>query len=188
MFRHILAASVVFAVVGAARADVISSLGDLTDGAAQTGNFVSGISNFDSPATWRVYTFDANAGDNILIRVSRLAAQVDPIAYAHEGNLIGADLIPGVDHADDLSAYGLTYMAYGDDSVDDPFGGPFGDPLFGFVAPATDTYTVIAHMYGDYPGDLPYEVQVSGSTVPAPGAAVLTGIGGLLCLRRRRRS
>jgi hypothetical protein len=186
MIRSILAASVVFTVVGAAQADVISSLGDLTDGATQSGNFVSGADNFQSPATWRVYTFDANAGDNILVRVSRMAAQVDPIAFAHLGNLTGADVAPGI-LANDLSTYGLTFMASGDDSVDDAFGGPFGDPLFAFVAPATDTYTVITHMFGNYEGSLPYEVQVTGSTVPAPGAAALAAVGGLMCVRRRRR-
>jgi hypothetical protein len=186
MLRSILGASLLLALAGVAQADVIAPIADLTDAAPQLGNFVSGIDNFQSPSTWRVYSFQANAGDNIVVRVTRQTAMVDPIAYAHRGALAGADIPVGMYYADDLTDFGLTFLAYGDDSVDDPFGGPFGDPLFGFSAPENDTYTVITHMYGNYEGNPGYEIQVSGSTVPAPGAAVLACVGGMLCLRRRR--
>ena len=187
MKRTILSAAIALACVSAATAHVIAPIADLTDGVARVGNFVSGEDNFEAPSTWQVYTFQANAGDNINIRVSRLVADADPVAYAHLGDLTGADVIPGVHYLDDLSDFGLEYGAYGDDSVDDPFGGPFGDPLFGFSAPSDGVYTIITHMYGDYAGNPPYEIQVTGSSVPAPGAIALAGAGGLLCLRRRRR-
>lgn len=186
MGRSILAATVLLACVGAAQAHVIVPIADATDGVARTGNFVSGIDNFNAPETWQVYTFDANAGDLINVRVSRLAANVDPVATAHFGNLAGADVTPAYDMFD-LTDFGVALVGQGDDNVDDPFGGPFGDPDFSFLAPAAGTYTVITHMFGDYPDNLGYEIQVSGSSVPAPGALALAGAGGLLCLRRRRR-
>lgn len=187
MFRNIIAAAVVLACVGAVRADVIAPIADLTDGAPRVGNFVSGVDNFEAPSTWQVYTFEANMGDAILVRVSRLVANADPVAFAHFGDLTGADVTPGVDYADDLSAFGLDFIAYGDDSVDDDFGGPFGDPLFAFVAPSNGIYTVITHMFGDYENNPAYEIQVTGSSVPAPGAIALGATGTMLCLRRRRR-
>jgi hypothetical protein len=186
MVRPILGASLLMALAGAAHADVITPMADLTDGTARLGNFVSGLDNFVEPSTWRVYTFQANAGDNITVRVTRQTAMVDPIAFAHQGNLAGADIPAGLYYADELDDFGLNFVAYGDDSVDDPFGGPFGDPLFNFAAPSTDTYTVITHMYGNYEGNPGYEIQVSGSTVPAPGAIAIGLVGGVLCLRRRR--
>lgn len=182
----ILAATVLLAIAGAAQAEIISPIADLTDGAPRTGNFVSGVDNFNAPETWRVHTFSANAGDNINIRVSRLTGFVDPVATAHFGDLTGADVTSDYDMFD-LSDYGVFFVASGDDNVDDPFGGPFGDPNFNFTASDTGTYTVITHMFGDYPENPPYEIQVRGSTVPAPGAVTLAGAGGLLALRRRRR-
>lgn len=186
MLRTILTASILLTVAGAAQAEVLMPIADLTDGVARQGNYVSGEDNVYAPATWQVYTIQANAGDNILIRVSRLTANVDPVAAAHLGDATGLDALGGLDYIDDLSYFGLELVAFGDDNVDDAFGGPFGDPLFGFEAPETGVYTVITHMYGDYPGNPGYEIQVTGSTVPAPGAAALAGIGGLLCVRRRR--
>lgn len=186
MVRSILGASLLMALAGAAHADVIAPMADLTDGTVHVGNFVSGVDNFTEPSAWRVYTFQANAGDNITIRVTRLTAMVDPIAFAHQGDLTGMDVPVGLYFADELDDFGLTFVAYGDDSVDDPLGGPFGDPLFNFAAPATDTYTVITHMYGNYEGNPGYEIQVTGSTVPAPGAMAIGLVGGMLCLHRRR--
>jgi hypothetical protein len=181
----IFAATALFAFVGAAHAQ-IAPIADLTDGAARTGHFVSGEDNFNAPNTWQVYTFSANAGDDINIRVSRLVGNADPVASVHFGDLTGADVTPDYDMFD-LSDFGLAFLDYGDDNVDDPFGGPFGDPDFNIIAPADGTYTVITHMFGDYPNDPGYEIQVSGSSVPAPGAMALTACGGALCLRRRRR-
>lgn len=166
------------------------SLGNLTDGSTQAGAFPTGLQDGAvTSSTWHLWSFQANAGDNIHITVSRTAAALDPIAAAFLGDASGLGFTsePLFLPANVALDLGLTLEGNGDDDVDDGFGGPFGDPDFSFVASGSGTFSVFVASFASLTsGPQMYDITVTGSTVPAPAALAMLGLGGLAATRRRR--
>ena len=175
-------------VAAAASADPINYLGNLADGDVGLGRITlpgDGNGN-DNPETWDWWTFFATAGDNITVDVDRLEPNPDMVSATFFGT--GADSNPMTQIAGGSATppAGMTWVAGGDDDEDDGFGGPFGDPLYGFVAGSTGFYSVVV---GNFlgAGDGDYQIVVTGQTIPAPASALaLLGLGGLTMTRRRR--
>ena len=174
-----------FALIGAAGLanGQITITGDLTNGATQVGS-VTGSGTGNS-AGWGWYTFSANAGDSIAIDVNRLVGDLDPASGCWEGDATG-------DAVGDFSSIfingtSLALVGSGDDNVGPNLPGPWGDPSYGFIAPSTGIYSVAVASFAST-GQPPYrfDITVTGSTVPAPGAAALLGLGGFVATRRRR--
>lgn len=169
------------------------SMGNLTNGLPQFGSFPEGTTNGqNTPSTWHLWLFQANAGDNITVDVDRTAAALDPVSAAFFGNANGAAFPPFPtfilnEAAIEAAIPGLSWVGEGDDNEPDAFGGPFGDPLYGFVAPNSGTYSVfVASFASSTVGPQQYQIVVTGSTVPTPGALALLGLGGFAAARRRR--
>ena len=176
-------------VVGTASATPINYLGNLADGDIGLGRIVQdpdGNGN-DNPALWDWWSFFATAGDTITIDVDRLEANPDMESAAFfAGASLPSDSSPMTSLLGGIGPTGTTFMASCDDNEDDAFGGPFGDPLYGFTASGTGWYAVVVGSFLGI-GDGDYQIVVTGQTVPAPGSAVaLLGLGGLTMLRRRR--
>jgi MYXO-CTERM domain-containing protein len=176
-------------VIGTAAADPINYLGNLADGDVGLGRItLPGDGNGqDSPETWQWWSFFATAGDSINVDVDRLEANPDMVsATMFGGASLPGDSDPMTTILGGVAPAGSSYIASGDDDEDDGFGGPFGDPNYGFIAGGTGWYAVVvANFLGAGDGD--YQIVVTGQTVPAPGSAVaLLGLGGLTMLRRRR--
>lgn len=170
-----------------------ASMGNLTNGATQSGSFPAGfVGGQTTPSSWHLWTFQANAGDNITVSVSRTAPALDPVSSTYFGNANGLAFAPaGTFILDEVAIQAahpsLTFAAEGDDDVDDGFGGPWGDPLYNFVAGNSGTYSVfVASFLSSTAGVREYDITVTGSTVPTPGAFALLGLGGLAAARRRR--
>jgi len=104
-----------------------------------------GAGNFE------VFTFAGVTGQVISISVRRTSASMDPMFFLWAPN--GATL------------------AFQDDDVDDPFGGPFADPqLNGFVLPQTGTYSIaVADFLGLSTGPLGFTIFLTGSTLCCTG-------------------
>lgn len=184
MIRSVLLVSIVAAAGANAQ---IAPLGNLTNGATQVGT-VSSASTTTSPSLWDWWIFQANAGDSITIEVDRLVAALDPVSAAWQGNATGAAFGNFVDIFS--SGAGFPQVGFGDD--EDPAfvpGGPWADPLYGFVAPTTGWYTVAVSSFASNPPPQEgyrYQITVTGSTVPAPAGMAALGLLGLVVARRRR--
>ena len=137
------------------------------------------------------WVFTLGAAMDVDIDINRLLADPDLAATLYEGDVTGADmtafspdgLINGI--LVGSGVFGpLTAIAFEDDTEDDAFGGPFGDPRFTMNLPA-GTYTLmVAALNTDVIGVDAYEVVTN--LVPAPASLALLGLGGLVGLRRRR--
>jgi len=137
------------------------------------------------------WVFTLGAAMDVDIDINRLLADPDLAATLYEGDVTGADmtafspdgLINGI--LVGSGVFGpLTAIAFEDDTEDDAFGGPFGDPRFTMNLPA-GTYTLmVAALNTDVIGVDAYEVVTN--LVPALASLALLGLGGLVGLRRRR--
>jgi MYXO-CTERM domain-containing protein len=190
--KNVLALVALAGLASAASAQYVS-MGNLTNGLPQSGSFTPGfVGGQTTPSTWHLWLFQANAGDAITVSVARTAPALDPVSSAFFGNANGAAFPAAgtfiLDEAAIMGAIpGLTWVGEGDDNVDDSFGGPFGDPLYNFIAPNSGTYSVfVASFLSSATGVREYDITVTGSTVPTPGAIALLGLGGLAASRRRR--
>lgn len=188
MKKTMIAMMVLCGAAAGASAQIVPQ-GDATDGLPHAGT-VDGTNEVSSVATWSFWTFSANAGDNINIEVNRMVADLDPVSSVVFGNATGTPFasVTGITIFD-WSAPGLSsVIASGDD--DDPAnvaGGPWGDPNYGFTAADTGVYTIaVASYISATPGPHAFEIIVTGSTVPTPGALGLLAMGGLVAVRRRR--
>ncbi|GAB4383479.1 MAG: hypothetical protein Kow0022_03360 [Phycisphaerales bacterium] len=169
-------------ITGAASAVPINYLGTLSSGQVAFGfvTLPADGNGFDNPETWQWWNFFAAAGDFITVDVDRTEAAPDMVSSAFFG--LPTDTNPMIDIFD--TPAGATLMAFGDDNVDDAFGGPFGDPLYSFTAPSTGWYSVaVGNFLGAGSGG--YQIVITGQT-PTPGAAAVLGLGGLILSRRRR--
>ena len=153
---------------------------------------VGGFSIFDDdPSGVDFWSFSALAGQNIFVRVVRLASALDPIAYLYSGTTT-ADVSawPSIrDLSIGQSFGGLTLIAFNDDALAPPNNlGPAGDPFFVIRAPVTGLYTLLVAGIGsdaDPAGGLPYRATVA-VPLPATLPLVLLALGSLGWTLRRR--
>ncbi|USO00173.1 MAG: hypothetical protein H6810_05785 [Phycisphaeraceae bacterium] len=102
-----------------------------------------------SAGTWFRFTLPGRA--NVRLDVARTAAPFDPTATLFAGDVTGqnATAISPNGRISGFAATGpfgpLFALDWQDDTVDDPFGGPFGDPRFTRVLDA-GTYSVMVGM------------------------------------------
>lgn len=182
MKKTLVAAMAAGLVAGVASADPINYIDTLSDGEVAFGFVVlpGDGSGFDNPETWEWWNFFATAGDSITIDVDRTEANPDMVSSCFFG--LPTDTDPMLDIND--TPAGATFVAFGDDDEDDGFGGPFGDPLYGFTAASTGWYSIaVGNFLGAGSGG--YQIVVTGQT-PTPGTAAVLGLGGLVLTRRRR--
>lgn len=166
--KHILLAATLF-VGGAAIAGAvpISYNGTLQNGVSQTGT----IGNYNSYADLEFWNFYATFDDSVSIGVDRIDSQLDPGFYFFEGLI------------DDTEDFPSSYLWH-DDEVNDPYGGPWGDPRHSSIISSTGWYTIAVREVASW--DLPsyrYSIWVNGNTggqdpiVPEPATLALVGLG-----------
>ena len=162
-------AFVILGLAGAASAQTVDILADLTPGDPVMGDFPTDlVGGEDLPMTWDFYEVTAEAGDLVRIEVDRLTDSLDPISAAYFGDVDGQPLPPdGTFVLDADSFLPFVFVESGDD--DDPpatGAGPFGDPNYSFVATDAGTYTIIVASFSSDPGVLEYEVTASVGNAP----------------------
>ena len=153
------------------------------------GDSLSGIAVMDDDLTNAVdgnwFIFDANAGDEIVITVSREQAAPDLALDFYAGDITGADvtglLVDDFTFGGGDGFAGLSFIGTFDDENDDAFGGPFGDPEIAGTLLVGGTFSFVVWAYTD-PGSFSIDVSI----VPAPASAGLLALGGLVATRRRR--
>jgi hypothetical protein len=159
----------------------ITYVGELFDGDVVTGTVP--IWSINYPEQWDYYSFYATAGDAPTIHADRLTSAMDPAMSLYFGTITDSD---------DLGT--ITLLASADDNNGIPHGvgGSYADPIItGYALPSTGYYTLAVYDYwGDGPGcTVGYDLHIDGiSSIPAPGAVLLGGIGAVLVgwLRTRR--
>lgn len=183
MFLHKLCAAAMIVAMSATMASATPvSPFTLYDGitVTQTVN-VEDDSGLLNNANW--FVFSATAGDLIDIDINRLAAPPDLVSELYFGDVSGLDF--GTSSANFGAANGaplLSFLLSADDTEDDAFGGPFGDPRFTFTAAQTGIYSFyVATLTAGI--DSPFEVTATGiapAPVPLPaGFPLLAGALGL---------
>lgn len=146
-----------------------------------SGPYVVGDFDFDSLNDQVWFTFTLSTTTSINIDFNRTSAPPDLVANLYSGDINGFDgsgLVPaGVIG----SSFGpLSFLEIRDDTHGDAFGGPFGDPQFLNTLDA-GTYSIMVSAFQGAGNSFTVT-----SNVPAPGAAVVLGLGGLFGSRRRR--
>lgn len=177
----------------------VTPLGILTPGGTVSGTVIGNDDAF-AASLGDYWIFSGSAGDSVDIDINRTEAAPDLIATLFFGDVTGVDvdtispngLIDGL--LTPSGTFGpLTVIAFADDTEDDAFGGPYGDPRFTLTLPSTGTYSLlVATLFN--PGD--YEIVSTGTfdstpaPVPEPGTWMLMGTGlvGLIGygIRKRR--
>ena len=152
----------------------------------EQGPFVAGEddSTLANDSDWFIFTLTSDF--DVDIDINRTEAAPDLFATLFEGDVTGVDF--GGLLADDFTGpndFGpLTFIETQDDTEDDAFGGPFGDPRFQLnLGPGT--YSVLVTALSPLEGG-PFTITSNVSAVPEPSAFAVLGLGGLLFARRRR--
>lgn len=166
------------ALAGAASAQPVTptALTGGTQGAYTVVDFFTPLSS----ASW--FTFSLGAPTNVDIDINRLAAPPDLIATLYAGDITGQDATAlGGTHGDIyFTSFGpMALVNWQDDTEDDAFGGPWGDPRFTLNLPAGSYSLVVTSLQG---AGNPFEIT---SNVPEPTTLGLLALGGLAMLRRR---
>jgi hypothetical protein len=138
----------------------------------------------DPASTGAWFTFSLDVATNIDIDMNRTSAPPDLFATLFSGDVNGFDATAewGDIFSAGFSGGGgpLTFVDAQDDTHDDAFGGPFGDPQF-IMNLGPGDYSMLVFSLGT-----PGEFTVTSNIVPAPGAFAILGLGGLLTTRRSR--
>lgn len=139
------------------------------------------------------FVFSLDATTDIDIDFNRTTADPDLYAVLFSGDITGSNpndlspdgLINGFTFPDPGDVFGpLTVISDEDDTEDDPFGGPFGDPRFTNTLDAGD-YTVLVMALNVDGGQ--FTVTSNVGAVPEPSSIALIGVLGVCCLISRRR-
>lgn len=143
-------------------------------------------STLANDSSW--FIFDLDSGFDVDIDINRTTAAPDLIASIFFGDVTGIDF--GNLLADDFlfgQDFGaLTFIETQDDTEDDAFGGPFGDPRFQLnLGPGR--YSVLVSALTPLEGG-PFEItsNVSVNAIPEPGTFGLLAVCSLAFVRRRR--
>lgn len=178
------------ALMGSAALAAPVSPTTLMDGVAVTETVnIEDDSGLLNDANW--FIFFAEAGDLVDIDINRLAAPPDLIAELYFGNVTGLDF--GNSNADAGSGNAsplLTFLDVEDDTEDDAFGGPFGDPRFTFTAAETGTYSIAVTRFFTNGANEPFEIIGTGISptpipLPASGLLLVGALGGVAAVRRK---
>ncbi len=168
------------AITATASANVVNAtaLSVGTSGPFVVGDY--GTTNLND-LTWFTFTLDATT--NVNIDFNRTSAPPDLVAGLYSGDINGFDASGFGTHADVIfSSFGpLTFLQLQDDTHDDAFDGPFGDPQFVETLDA-GTYSIVVSAFQG--AGASFTVT---SNIPTPGALAAVGFGGLMVTRRRRR-
>ena len=96
----------------------------------------------DRPATFQFWTFNAMAGDTIMLEVDRLESNPDPRFSIWEGDLDGAPLLDFTDA--NTNANQTRLVSRNDNELPASINGDGGDPtVVGYIAPYTGSYSVL---------------------------------------------
>ena len=166
----------------------ITYVGELFDGDVVIGDVP--LWSIGSPEQWDYYSFYATAGDVPTIHADRLTNEMDPTITLFFGTTTFSDGL----NATGSTQPGMTWLTWADDNNGIPHavGGWFADPIItGYPLPSTGYYTLGVYDYaGAGTGCLgEYDLHIDGiSSIPAPGAILLGGIGAAIVgwMRTRR--
>ncbi len=148
------------------------------------GDFFTGEddSTLANDSAWFVFTLFGDT--DVDVDINRTIADPDLFATLFAGDVTGVDF--GGLLADDFTGpmdFGpLTFIETQDDTEDDAFGGPFGDPRFQTNLGA-GTYSI---MVTSLNVGGPFNVTSNVSFVPEPGTFTILAACGLVVMRRRR--
>ena len=167
------------AITAAASANINATA--LTVGTS--GPFVAEDTTFTGLNDLAWFTFTLDATTSINIDFNRTSAPPDLVASLYSGDIDGFDAFGFGTHRDVwTSNFGpLTFVDLQDDTHDDAFGGPFGDPQFLNTLDA-GTYSIVVSALEGAGG----EFTVTSNVAPTPGALAALGLGGLMATRRHR--
>ena len=177
-----------FAGAPQAGAAPITYVGELFDGDVVMGDVP--IWSIGYPEQWDYYSFYATAGDVPTIHADRLTSAMDPAMTLFLGTTTDSD---GLD-AWGSTQPGMTWLAWADDNngITHGVGGPWADPIItGYALPSTGYYTIAVYDFAGTGQGCPlYDLHIDGiSSIPAPGAILLAGIGaGLVGWLHRRQT
>lgn len=182
-----------------AAADPLNYEGTLSNGGTGSGELPLDSTVYDATKAdyWAIW---ATAGDTVTVTVDRIDGELDPIEFVFVGafDFTNDPLLTGGGTYFDFGS--PAYVGMGDDENPPAVPGPWGDPMFTFVAGTTGWYTVAVTSFisGPVPlddKDYDYQFTVRGNTGdpnyqpnPEPGTIVL--LSGALAAagawRRRR--
>ncbi|MBZ9610152.1 PEP-CTERM sorting domain-containing protein [Rheinheimera maricola] len=143
----------------------------------------------DEAVDW--FIFDSNGVDAISFYFNRTIANPDLIAGLYSGDTYGFDYVAaGVSSANwSYASAGdynpsLTFIEFFDDTHNDNFGGPFGDPDFNRVLAAGRYSLALSSLSQGGTYEFITNVQSASFDVPAPSTLAVFALG-LLGLARR---
>ena len=177
-----------FSLVAFASTSVFSQVNPTGLIVGDQGPFFAGEddSTLANDSAW--FIFDLASDFDVDIDINRTVAAPDLVASLFLGDVTGVDF--GGLLADDFlfgGAFGpLTFIETQDDTEDDDFGGPFGDPRFQLnLGPGR--YSVLVSALSPVEGG-PFEItsNVSVNAIPEPGTLGLLSLCSLAFVRRRR--
>jgi hypothetical protein len=135
----------------------------------------------DNPEDWQWFNFFAETGNNVEIIIDRLTGDIDPVSACYQGLALDDGTMATI--GDD--PIGATFVESGDDDDPPNVPGPWGDPHYGFAAPADGMYSIVVGNYLGTPGGPgEYTIVVRGIT-PEPASLGLLAVGALAVFRRR---
>ncbi|GFE63532.1 VPLPA-CTERM sorting domain-containing protein [Litoreibacter roseus] len=185
-----LAVAPVLFGAGFASAATISPTGLLGDGTVNATVNIEDDSGLLNDANW--FTFYATAGQTIDIDINREERRPDLAAELYLGDVTGSDFgTRSGNYGTVTPLAGLTFIDREDDTEQDAFNGPWGDPRFTFTATDTGVYSFFVVSLNTQGVGADFSVTATGidsiEVVPLPAGGLLlaTALAGFGIARRR---